>query len=427
METQQPGHDIPSASVQEEPPPSLPIELADIRPKKKHKILVVDDEPRIVELLRRELGRIYRVFTATSGAEALQVMEKESIVLVVSDQKMPGMNGTELMKRIVAQYPEIVRILLTGYTDLDALVGAINCGRVHRYISKPWESEELKVVVKQGIEHYELKEKNSLLVDDLKKNHSELRKAYEDLKVLDKAKDAFFSSVSHELRTPLTSIRSFSEILLNYEDTDSLDQKEFLRIIHAESERLTRIIDNVLDLSKIESGTMDWRDENLVLDEVIAQVAEIQKPLLHEKKIGLILDCTIGLPILHADKTRIRQVMTNLLENAIKFSHEGGEIAVHAERFEGKRFGESTEWIRVSVSDQGVGIEEKDFLRIFDKFNQGSSDALTEKPHGTGLGLPICKEICIHYGGNIGVESEKGKGSTFFFSLPVNRPDDDSP
>lgn len=415
----------PSTSAQKEASPSFSIREPSVRPQKQ-KILVVDDEPRIVELLRRELGRIYRVFTATSGAEALEIMEKESIVLIISDQKMPGMNGAELLKNIVEHYPDTVRILLTGYTDLDALVGAVNGGRIYRYVSKPWETEELKAVVKQGIEHYELKEQNSLLLDDLKKNNLELLKAYEELKALDKAKDVFLSSVSHELRTPLTSIRSFSEILLNYEDTDSLDQKDFLGIIHAESERLMLLIDDVLDLSNIQAGTMAWNDTVVVLETLIEQVMETQEPLFQGKNLYVSLDCASDLPEIFVDRDRIRQVLTNLLDNATKFSVEGGEIRIRAELFEGRRFGESSRWIRVGLSDQGVGVKQKDRLLIFEKFNQGSCDTLTDKPQGTGLGLPICKEIITHYGGNIWVESEEGKGSTFFFSIPVNAPDGDS-
>ena len=424
MENQTSSQQQPSSSIREEDSPSFSIREPAVRPQKQ-KILVVDDEPRIVELLRRELGRTYRVFIATSGAEALRIMEKEPIVLVISDQKMPEMNGTELLKRIVKQSPDTVRILLTGYTDLEALVGAINGGQIYRYVSKPWETEELKAVVKQGIEHYELKEQNRLLLDDLKKNNLKLLTAYEELKVLDKAKDAFLSSVSHELRTPLTSIRSFSEILLNYEDTDSLDQKDFLGIIHAESERLMGLIDDVLDLSKIQSGTLVWDDADFALETLIQQVIETQKSLFEEKNLRVSYDCASDLPGLFADKDRIRQVITNLLNNAIKFSLEGGEVRIRAELFQGRRSGESTEWIRVSVSDQGPGIKETDRSQIFRKFNQGSCDPLTDKPEGTGLGLPLCKEIISHYGGNIWVESEVGKGSTFFFSIPANLPEGD--
>ena len=132
------------------------------------------------------------------------------------------------------------------------------------------------------------------------------------------------------------------------------------------------------------------------------------------------LDTSPELPFVFADRDRIHQVIMNLLANSIKFSFKGGEIKIRAEGFEGKRSGEISKWIKVSVSDQGIGIEEDDFHRIFDKFGQISTDTLKDKPGGTGLGLPICKEIISHYRGNIWVESRKGRGSTFFFTLPAS-------
>lgn len=251
----------------------------------------------------------------------------------------------------------------------------------------------------------------------------ELEEANQELKELDRMKDSFLSSVSHELRTPLTSIRSFSEILLRFDEEDRETQKEFLGIINSESERLTRLINDVLDLSRIEAGGMVWNDAVLSLAEVIRGLLPAQPRLLEEKSLRLKLDLPEDLPPVFADPDRIQQVITNLLANAIKFSYERAEICIKAETFEGRRSAETAEWIRVSVSDEGIGIDEKDFSVIFERFRQVSIDTLRDKPQGTGLGLPICKDIVLHYGGNIWVESQKGKGSTFFFTLPAGTAD----
>ena len=259
---------------------------------------------------------------------------------------------------------------------------------------------------------------NEKLEERVKQRTAELEKAYGELKRLDGMKDAFLSLVSHELRTPLTSISSFSEILLSYEEEDPRTRREFLEIIHTETERLTRLINDVLDLSKIEAGRMVYRDDPLPIHEVIQDVARLEAPLLGKGSLRLALDlCSEPLQAL-ADRDRIQQVVTNLLGNAIKFSSPGGQIRISTESFPGKRAGEASEWVKVSVSDQGDGIEERDFALIFEKFSQGSVDTLKDKPRGTGLGLPICKEIVSHYRGNLWVESEKGKGSTFSFTLP---------
>ncbi len=256
-------------------------------------------------------------------------------------------------------------------------------------------------------------------ITDRKRTETELRQAYEELKRLDGMKDDFLSTISHELRTPLTSIRSFSEILLQYDDEPLETRREFLEIIRTESERLTRLINDFLDLSKIEAGRMAYNDDLLSVREVIEEAVRSQRELLRRKSIVLETEIAPSLPFVFADRDRIQQVVTNLLSNAVKFSHKGGRIVISAGRFAGKRSGDVSEWVKVSVSDEGIGIDEKDFEVIFDKFHQIQSDTLEEKPKGTGLGLPICKEIIAHYGGNIWVEGRLGEGSTFSFTLPA--------
>jgi PAS domain S-box-containing protein len=261
------------------------------------------------------------------------------------------------------------------------------------------------------------KKLNLELERKVKERTQELEQAYTELKRLDRTKDEFLALVSHELRTPLTSIRSFSEILLRYEnDTDT--QKEFLTIINTESERLTRLINNLLDFSKIEAGAVTWHDGTVSVEAIVRESGRALQHLFLRKRLELCVDAEPRLPFVYADPDRIQQVVTNLLSNAIKFSDEGGEIRVQVEALEGKRSREHARWIKVSVHDQGIGIDEKDFEIVFHRFRQISVDEGREKPKGTGLGLPICKEIISHYGGNIWVESKKGEGSTFCFTLP---------
>jgi len=261
------------------------------------------------------------------------------------------------------------------------------------------------------------KKLNLELEQKVKARTEELEQAYTELKRLDRTKDEFLALVSHELRTPLTSIRSFSEILLRYENEPET-QKEFLTIINTESERLTRLINNLLDFSKIEAGAVTWHDGTISVEAVVRDAARALQHLFLRKRLEWRVDAEPELPFVFADRDRVQQVVTNLLSNAIKFSHEGGRIRVRVEGLEGKRSREYSRWIKVSVQDQGIGIDEKDFEIIFHRFRQISVDHGREKPKGTGLGLPICKEIISHYGGNIWVESKKGKGSTFCFTLP---------
>jgi signal transduction histidine kinase len=185
-------------------------------------------------------------------------------------------------------------------------------------------------------------------------------------------------------------------------------------------------VNDLLDLSQIDSGRMVYRDEVMSLEEVIREAARVQLPSLQQKSLRLILELPSDLPSVLADRDRTKQVIANLLHNAISFSFKGGEIRIEGEALKDEESGEPTGWILVRVSDQGAGIEEKDLTRIFEKFNQGCSDTLREKPRGTGLGLPISKEIITHYGGNMWVDSEKMNGSTFFFTLPAAPLQDES-
>jgi len=247
----------------------------------------------------------------------------------------------------------------------------------------------------------------------------DLERAYKELQVLDKAKDAFLSSVSHELRTPLTSIRSCSEILFGYQDIDPQERDEFVNIINLESERLTRLIDDVLDIARIEAGQVVWKNADFSLERVVEDTVRVHTPLLRKAGLRMVVECDEDRTDVFADRDRIQQVITNLLGNAIKFSPPGRQIRIHLEAIQGKRNGEPSRWLKVGVSDQGPGIDGKDFAVIFERFGQACEDTLTEKPAGTGLGLPISKEIVTHYGGNIWVESEKGKGSSFWFTVPA--------
>lgn len=265
----------------------------------------------------------------------------------------------------------------------------------------------------------ELREAQNKLLEyseELKQRLEELEAAYEKLKELDKMKDNFLSTVSHELRTPLTSIKSFAEILLNYEN-DRETEKEFLGIINEEADRLTRLINDVLDISKIEAGRVQWRPEDLRIPEVIESAVNATRALIEKANLTLNMNQEPELPIVHADRDRIIQVITNLISNAVKFTPAGGCIGIRAQGLKSETT-EGLEMVKVSVSDTGIGIPPEEHERIFEKFHQ-IGDTLKDKPKGTGLGLTICKDIVEHFGGRIWVESEPGEGSTFSFTLPA--------
>jgi Na+/proline symporter/signal transduction histidine kinase len=239
---------------------------------------------------------------------------------------------------------------------------------------------------------------------------AELREANRRLLELDRLKDDFVSTVTHELRTPLTSMRAFAEILLDNPDLAWPERERFLRIVVEETERLTRLINQVLDLSKLESGRAEWEIAEVDLREVIEESAAAAAQLLAERRAELEVSVPAEVPPVPADRDRVKQVLLNLLSNAAKFcDEERGQVAVELALEDGA--------VRVDVRDNGPGIAPEEQRIIFDRFRQGGH-ALGERPSGTGLGLPISREIIRRLGGELWVSSERGEGSTFSFTLP---------
>ena len=244
-------------------------------------------------------------------------------------------------------------------------------------------------------------------------------------KEVDRMKTDFISTVSHELRTPLTSVLGFAKLIQKKLEESILpmiqtdDKKvnrsvrqvtENLEIIISEGTRLTKLINEVLDVAKIEAGKMQWNMEPLAITEVIDRAFSATSALFEQKALTPVREIEADLPDILGDKDRLIQVVINLISNAVKFT-DWGSITCRVKL--------DDQSIMVSVIDQGVGISESDQPKVFEKFKQ-VGDTLTDKPQGTGLGLPISKEIIAYHGGKIWVESEIGKGSTFSFTIPIN-------
>ena len=254
---------------------------------------------------------------------------------------------------------------------------------------------------------------------------------YEEAKVAkakaedaNEAKSAFLSTVSHELRTPLTSVLGFAKIIRKRLENKIFpavtidDQKikktmkqvsENLNVVVSEGERLTTLINDVLDLAKIESGKMEWHKKPTFLQDVISRAIASTSTLFETKGLDLKKKVPEDLPLISADEDKLIQVVINLLSNAVKFTDKG-KVTIEASV--------DNNQIIIEIQDTGIGIEEEDKHKVFERFRQ-AGDTLTDKPKGTGLGLPICREIIEHHGGIIWMKSEPGVGSTFFFTIPI--------
>jgi signal transduction histidine kinase len=227
--------------------------------------------------------------------------------------------------------------------------------------------------------------------------------------------------VSHELRTPLTSIKGFAEILLDSPNLDAEKKTRFLGIIEVEANRMSRLISDFLDLTKIESGTASWVMDNSDLGEIVRRSAAVLAPNAAEKGIELAVAASEFYPVC-ADADRVQEVITNLVGNAVKFCSHGGRIGLRLDRVtnSGPHSDFPGDFVRVAVADNGPGIPPDERERVFDKFYQGRRNRSAGS--GAGLGLAISREIVLHHKGEIWVDSELGVGSTFYFTVPLQPP-----
>ena len=247
---------------------------------------------------------------------------------------------------------------------------------------------------------------------------SELRHLNEQLKGLDRMKDDFMSSVTHELRTPLTSIRAFSELMRDDPAMGVEQRQQFLGLVVAEAERLSRLVNQVLDMAKIESGHAEWHAVDVDLAALLQQAVLTTAELFRERGAVVTLHAPPGLPLLRADADRLLQVVLNLLSNAAKFVPQGqGRVDLRLLPLPGA--------LRVEVQDNGPGVPRAQQALVFEKFRQGGDAA--NRPRGTGLGLPISRQIVEHVGGRLWLRSEPGQGACFGFDIPLKNHAETSP
>ena len=293
------------------------------------------------------------------------------------------------------------------------LAGAIGSASARVMVSSVVKEEPLGVQEVMDI----LDETRQVIIysRELEKVTAGLKAANERLKELDRLKDEFISTVSHELRTPLTSIQSIAEILRDYPEADALEQKEFLEIMINEIHRLSRLINQVLDFQKIESGKMQWQIEPVDMIQVVGAAVNATRQLINDKRIRLTLELPPAVPSLSGDRDQLIQAMVNLISNAVKFcAPEQGKIVVSLTH--------DRQQLRISVKDNGIGIRPEDHYAVFEQFRQITQSTDRGRPQGSGLGLAITKRIIEYHKGRIWVESKLGEGAAFYFSLPVLPP-----
>jgi two-component system sensor histidine kinase/response regulator len=379
------------------------------------KILVTDDELNTLKTLSANLEDMgYRVTTATNGKEALALIRKRGFNIVIADIKLPDISGLEILETAKELNPETAVIMITGHASIETAVDAINEG-AYAYILKPVAMSELETTLNNALREQRLLSENRELVESLQQSNKRLEEANRALEQVSQAKADFTTRMSHELRTPLNSIIGFSEVLLSKKmsPADRETNEEFLGYIHISAEHLLHLIDSILDISRIEAGKLTLEPREFNFRVLLEDVKIIVLPMLTAKKQVMTIEVGEGINSVFADEPKMRQIFLNLLSNAHKFTPRGGRIRVSCRM-------EKPHILHCSVIDNGIGISPQDQQKIFEEFGQvKKTDG--DNARGVGLGLSIAKRLVELHGGNVWVVSEPGGGSTFTFTIPLNR------
>lgn len=333
--------------------------------------------------------RDFDVHTALNAQDAVSILNSHPIQIIFSDQKMPEVSGVEFFETILHDFPEPVRILLTGYADIEAVIDAINKGQVYRYVSKPWDANDLRICVDNAIEKY--KRDKEIINKNL-----ELERANAEL-------EKFVYSASHDMRAPLVTIKG----VINVARMEAIDAKatSYLDMIERSTNKLNDFVSNIINY--YQNNKSDELTEELNFDQLADEVFEKYKHYEGSEKVTFRKDISqIG--IFKSDEHRLRMILNNLISNAIKFSDQKKDIS-----FIDLQVVQNKDKALIKVSDNGIGISPNTLPGIFEMFY-----ANADKNIGTGVGLYIAKQAVRKLGGNISVSSDLGKGTRFTFEIP---------
>jgi signal transduction histidine kinase len=375
-------------------------------------LLVVDDEPEVLRSVHDLLRHEYRVLTCDRGLDALEVLDSNpDIHVVMSDQRMPGMSGVEVLRHAHRTRPEATRLLFTAYADPKAIIDAINQGHVFRYIAKPWDPDELQTVVRQAVEQHDLLAEKARLLRELTETNRRLLEA-------DRLKGAFIEVASHELNTPVAVVLGMAQLWkLTLGESASASERNWVDRIQSAGKRLATTVERMLKLVRTDemSHPLDLQATPLapLVDEVVAEAGVF----LQARGQSVVLDLDPALGEARIDRAKVGDVLMNLVVNAIKFTPDAGVIRVSARP-------DGADAVRFEVADEGTGLDAGTTPYVFEPFFTGfdtmhhSSGEFEFGKRGIGLGLCLVKRFVELHGGTVEVMSAPGSGSTFAFTLP---------
>lgn len=350
------------------------------------KVLYIDDEENNLSSFRASFRRQYEIYTAISAEEGMEILKNIPVHVVIADQRMPGTTGVEFFKQIIKTHPDPTRVLLTGYTDIEALADAINHGDIYNYITKPWANLELHNCIKNAYEYYVNKIELRNKVSELEKTNDELNR--------------FIYSISHELRAPLVSVMGIINLVKLEQHPDA--NNEYWSLVETCANKLDYYIQKTLQYYKNakDNSPIAKIDFRALVDDLI----EIYSLSDRDTKFNIDINQNVDF---YGDAFRIEVILGNLISNAIKYQKEGSadkQVDVHI--FVDEMCAE------ISIKDNGMGILKDHIEKIFTQFFKGKTH------HGSGLGLFIAKEALTKINGKISVVSVYEEGSVFKINIP---------
>lgn len=364
--------------------------------KQNSRILIVDDDNdfrRLTAALLEEEG--FAVDQASGGSDGIDAARNRYYDLILLDVKMPGMDGIEVLKILRRDTPTTEIMMVTGYQDISLAVETLKLG-AKEYLTKPVDPSDL-----------------------VRRIQTILRVKQADDRVRELQAN-FTSRLLFELRSPLRSAKTALEFLSRGTAGGLTDQQySILRNIALDLERMYVLLNDMIDLTKFEAGHVEIEKLPTNIDGLIPSICERMEPHIKGRKLALNVDIQPNIPTLQLDPDKIEQVVTNLIDNAIKYTEEGGSITISASsgREPGKTI--AGDFVKISVSDTGAGIASEELPFIFEKYKEVLT-GITSRQKTTGLGLAICRAIVEAHKGSMAVESTVGKGTTFSFYLPVD-------
>lgn len=360
--------------------------------KRKFNILFVDDEEGNLRVFKSSFKWYYNIYLANSGEEGLKVLENEKIDLVITDQRMPKMTGVEFLEMIIPLYPNIPRIIVTGYTDLESIIEAVNNGRIFHYVTKPWEVDELKKIIENALQVSMLKSENQDLVTNLQRTNNQLTSALHQL-------DTFVYKASHDLKGPIATIQGLSSLALK--EPNNADLPNYLEKIDQTANKMDSLLAKLLIVNVINHDAPSYSSINL--SEMVGNLVDkIEKEIIWDIKI----DESINIK---SDERLLSVSLNNMIENAVNYSYPNRPcmIKIIAEN------DANNNNILINVIDNGRGINKEMVDQIFNMFFRGD-----EYSQGNGLGLYVVKMAINKLEGSVDVKSSSEEGTHFTIRLP---------